>query len=116
MKALFQRDSIASGESATLPLANGIHPVKAPVVAAVSDSDPADSWVSCTPNDDTEYSPLPTAIFVGTTGHLALRGADGVNVTFKNLPSGSFVPLQPSRVLATGTTALDIVLIYRSTP
>lgn len=88
----------------------------APVVATLSESDPADLWVACTPNDDTVFDPPPVALFVGVAGNMVLTGADGNACTFKNVPAGSLWPLQPTRVKATNTTCTDIILIYRSAP
>ena len=39
----------------------------------------------------------------------APAGADGV--TFRNLPSGSLLPVRARRVLATGTTAADLLVL-----
>ena len=51
-----------------------------------------------------------TALFVGVAGDVVLKLADdNANVTLKNVPSGSFLPLQTELVLSTGTTATDIV-------
>jgi hypothetical protein len=111
-----QQESRVAGERAVVPVrAAGGEPGKAQIVAAISDSDPADLWVAVSPNNDTEYDPPPVAIFVGVGGHVVLRGADGFDATFKNIPNGSILPLQPSRLLV-GTTATDIIFIYRSDP
>ena len=74
-------------------------------------SDQADSWAVVTPNDAVELFPIPKAIRVNGAGDLALRGRDGVAVTFA-VAAGETLPLRPKVVLATGTTATGIVALY----
>jgi hypothetical protein len=55
-----------------------------------------------------------TALYVGVGGDVALLPEDqnavsGAAVTFKNAPSGSVLPIQGKKVLATGTTATNIL-------
>jgi len=62
-------------------------------------------------------------LYVGTGGHVkvilaGVTGASGSGlptaseaVTFKNIPDGSFLPVIVSYVLATGTTATDLISI-----
>lgn len=109
-----QHSSALSGATASVAVSSTQGQSHAPVVAAISDSDPADVWLAITPNDDTVYDPAPTAVFVGTGGNISLVDSNGVAAVFKNIPNASILPLQPTRVRATGTTAADIVLIFRS--
>lgn len=51
-------------------------------------------------------------IFVGTGGHVNVITAGGNTVLFKNVPSGSFLPVLVSHVKSTSTTALDLVVTY----
>lgn len=74
--------------------------------------DPASNFVAVAPSDTVDLAQAPRALFVGTGGSLILRNAAGVSVTFKNVQSGALLPVQPRRVLATGTTAADIVAFY----
>ena len=55
--------------------------------------------------------PRPTkAIYVGTGGAVTLRGVDGAaDVTYRNVPSGSYLEVCAAFVRATGTTASDLV-------
>jgi hypothetical protein len=63
-----------------------------------------------TPHDETEVSPLPKALYVGTGGDLTLRGVDAAeDVIFRNVSSGDRIEVRAAYVRATGTTALDIV-------
>lgn len=57
------------------------------------------------------------ALFVGTGGDVSviMKNIDGDlsnAVVFKNLPDGSFLPVIVDYVVATGTTATDIVAVY----
>lgn len=107
-------DSRVTGHTAVVPVVRAGWEGKAQVVASVSDSDPADLWLAISPNDDAVFDPPPTAVFIGTGGHISLTDADGDVAVFKNIPNATILPLQPSRIRATGTTAQDIVLIFRS--
>ncbi|WP_242149656.1 hypothetical protein [Sphingomonas sp. BAUL-RG-20F-R05-02] len=65
------------------------------------------------PNDSTDLTVIPKAIYVGTGGNITLVAVDApvdaAPVTFKNVPAGSTLQVRPRRVLATGTTAADIL-------
>lgn len=63
--------------------------------------------VAVTKSDTTELNLV--GLYVGTTGDVAVRGADGVSVTFASVPAGGVIPMQISGVLETGTTASNIV-------
>lgn len=65
-----------------------------------------------TPNDSTDLPQLARALYVGGTGNVALvpsRG--GAAVTFLNVPSGTILPVQAFRVMATSTTATSILAL-----
>jgi hypothetical protein len=49
------------------------------------------------------------AIFVGTTGDVAIVSASDVVKTFKNVPSGTFLPVLAKRVNSTNTSASDMI-------
>ena len=53
------------------------------------------------------------AIYVGTGGDLALTGTDGVTAIFKNVPSGTLLQIHAIAINAAGTTAADIVVLFR---
>lgn len=65
---------------------------------------------SVTPSNTTTYyhGIVP---YVGTGGDITVVPTDSPNttVTFKNFASGSFLSLRCTKVMATGTTAADIV-------
>lgn len=74
---------------------------------------PATRAVPVTPDDAVPLPDIPKALFVGTGGTLVLRGAaGGADAAWRNVPSGSIVPLRARFVRATGTTAADILALY----
>lgn len=66
--------------------------------------------VAVTPSDVTEIS-VPRALYIGTTGNLAVRMADGQTITFATVPVGVF-PVQVDKVMSTNTTATNIIALY----
>ena len=61
---------------------------------------------------DSDYEPMPKALFVGGTGDVVLLNAAGVSATFANLQAGSILPVRFRRVVTTGTnaTGLNVLL------
>lgn len=81
--------------------------------AADAVSAPAEDARAVIPHNVNPLPDIPKALFIGTGGTLVARGVAGsADVTFKNLASGSVLPLRASHVRATGTTAADIVALY----
>lgn len=71
---------------------------------------PAKTFPTVTPDDDVSYSGV-RAVFVGTGGNIALVDVDGNTSTFKNVSSGDILPVAAVKVMATNTTAQDIILL-----
>lgn len=71
---------------------------------------PATSAVAVTKSDTTVIG-LTRALYVGVTGDVAVRCADGRTATFKAAPVG-ILPIQVDQVLSTGTTATDVLALY----
>lgn len=62
------------------------------------------------PDDDDELPLLPKGIYVGTGGDVCLRGVDSdEDVTYKNLPSASYINVRAQYIRATGTTATNLI-------
>jgi hypothetical protein len=61
---------------------------------------------------DTQDLPEPSIIYVGNVGAVKVTTAQGTEVTFIGVPSGSVIPVQVRRVWSAGTTASDIVRIF----
>ncbi len=70
---------------------------------------PASHGFAVTPGDATDFARPTRALYVGGDGNLAVRLIDGQILTFVAVPAGSFLPLRVNRVLATGTTATNII-------
>lgn len=60
---------------------------------------------------DATIIPVTRALYVGTTGNIAVRMADGQEVTFKTVPVGVF-PIQVDMVKSTATTAAEMFALY----
>lgn len=74
-------------------------------------SDPASGFAAVTKSDTI---PLPTtsrALYVGTSGNLAVKGRAGTTVTFVGVPAGTVLPIEAVYVMA-ATTAADIVAMF----
>jgi hypothetical protein len=71
---------------------------------------PAGYGVAVTPSDSVVI-PMTRALYVGVGGNVRVTDIND-NVTYDNVPSGSILPIQASKVLATGTTASRIVALY----
>lgn len=75
-------------------------------------ADPSRHASAITPSDSTVLTGV-RALYVGTTGDIAMIGVDApsgaTGVLFKAVPAGVILPFSPRQVLATGTTASNIV-------
>lgn len=72
--------------------------------------------INVTPDDNTDIAfPSGTrysrAIYVGVSGDVAVKMADGTTSTLKSVPVGEH-RFGVTRILATGTTATDIKAFY----
>ncbi len=73
---------------------------------------PIHDGAAVTPGDAAILAETTRALYIGQTGDLALRLAGGQDVTFRNVPAGSLLPVRATRVLATGTTASGILALW----
>jgi hypothetical protein len=68
----------------------------------------ATSGAAVTVSDSTVFE--PSTLFIGTGGTIKVKMVSGVDLTFTNIPDGSFLPIVVTMVYDTGTTdAADIV-------
>lgn len=75
-------------------------------------SAPARSAAPVEPADGQLLPIVPKALFVGSGGDVNLRCiGDNAPVLFRNVASGSLLPIRATEVLATGTTAADLVAL-----
>lgn len=71
---------------------------------------PAGQCFAIAPNDTVDLPRATKAIYVGTGGDVVLRPVNGdLDVTFRNVASGSILDVRVRRLNATGTSAADIV-------
>ena len=74
---------------------------------------PASRGAAVTPSDDTDLGSMAKALFIGTGGDVTVKMRDaGTTLTFKNVADGAILPVRVSRVMATDTTATDIVALF----
>jgi hypothetical protein len=65
-----------------------------------------------TPSDVTVFSNSMRGLYVGTGGNVAVRMIrDGNSLIYKNVPSGTLLPIAVDQVQATGTTAADMICL-----
>jgi hypothetical protein len=72
---------------------------------------PAAYALAVTPNNDTNLTLAARSLYVGGDGNVAVITAGGSTVTFSGCVAGTILPVQVSRVLATGTTATNIIAL-----
>ena len=75
-------------------------------------SAPASRAIAVTPDDSAALGRLPKALYIGEGGTLTLRAAaDATDSVWRNVPSGTVLPIRASHVRATGTTASGILAL-----
>ena len=77
-----------------------------------SNSAPARRAKVVSPHDTNELVNMSRGLYVGTGGDVDLITAEGDAVLFKNVPSGSILPVVVKQVKATLTTASNIVALF----
>lgn len=65
-----------------------------------------------TPSDSTVFNPMFRALYIGGAGNVALRTPAGNTRTFVGLPVGTQLMVRGDQVLATGTTATNIMALH----
>ena len=78
-------------------------------------SDPSQKAVAVTKSDSTSLllnGQPPRAIYVAGTGNLNLKFGDATPVLFTTVQAGSVLPVRPTLVMSTSTTATGIVALY----
>lgn len=79
--------------------------------------DPPASKFAVLTKHDTNDIPLvnnkgPRALYIGGTGNITVLDQDGVSCLISTIPAGSILPIRPTRLMSTGTTATTIVALY----
>ncbi len=76
-------------------------------------SSPATRAVAVVPHDLNPLADIPKALYVGTGGNITMRGVAGIaDQLWKNVQSGTILPVRAQYVRATGTSAADILALY----
>lgn len=66
-----------------------------------------------TPDNATELTYVSRSLYVGVGGDVSVQmQGTGTAVVFKNVPTGSILPIRVKRVNSTATTATNMVSIY----
>lgn len=85
---------------------------KLDTTAYIGDSGPSQRCAAITPDNSNDLpGGAPRAIQVGQGGNITCT-IDGVDVLFENIPTGDRLPVCPTRVKATGTTATKLIALY----
>tara|TARA_R110000787_G_scaffold99975_1_gene204778 strand:- start:186 stop:446 length:261 start_codon:yes stop_codon:yes gene_type:complete len=71
---------------------------------------PASDAFAVTPSDSVDLAFIARSLFIGVAGTVSVITKEGTTVSF-TLPAGFILPLEVSRVRATGTTATGIVAL-----
>lgn len=73
---------------------------------------PATKLRAVTPADDTDQDPVPRALWIGSAGNIAIIAADDSSaVTLLAVAAGTQLNIRAKRVMATNTTAGNIVAL-----
>jgi hypothetical protein len=64
------------------------------------------------PSDTVDLTDVSRALFVGGAGNLTVIMQDGTTAVFTAVIAGQVLPIQASRVKATGTTATSITAMW----
>ncbi len=71
---------------------------------------PAQSCFPITPEDNADLEYVTKGLYVGGGGDIVLRTkSDDVDIAFRQVPSGTILPVRAVAIRATGTSASDIV-------
>ena len=114
--ATFQTDKIKVGDL----VYNTRDNTSASVINVVSETEldlSSDAFQGATGATYRLYSPpaginTGCVLYVGDTGDLQVVTTSGNDVSFKNVPTGSFIPVQVLKVKQTATTADNIVALW----
>lgn len=81
--------------------------------AGLGNIDAARKCYAITPSDSVELPFIPRGIYVGGAGNIAVKLLDDDNaVTLVGCLAGSILPIRPKNVMATNTTATNLVALY----
>jgi len=70
---------------------------------------PSNRLFEITPDDVLELTYVPRCIYVGSSGDMAVTDEFGNVVTFTNLFQGTWLPIRVIKVMATNTSAANLI-------
>lgn len=70
---------------------------------------PAIDGAMIAPNDGVDLIHVTRALYVGTGGQIAAELASGTPINLVGVTGGSLLPIRVRKILATGTTATNLV-------
>ena len=70
---------------------------------------PGDDAFAVTPSDGAAFAVAARSLYVGTSGDVTLITRAGASIKFTAVPAGAILPVRCVQVMATGTTASNIV-------
>lgn len=74
---------------------------------------PAYSAAAVTPSDTVDLTNVTRGLYIGTAGNVSVNMYEsGAAVVFTGVPAGTVLPIRVTRVLATNTTASNIVALW----
>lgn len=73
---------------------------------------PALHGAAVSPSDTTPLATDSRSLWVGTGGDITLMTSGGETIQLKNVPAGSLLPVRTHQVMATGTSASNIVALW----
>lgn len=73
---------------------------------------PGRGGAAITPDNNGNFNPNYRAIYCGQKGDIKVDLVNGDTVTFQNVQSGTWLPVEVTRVYATGTSASNLVGVY----
>lgn len=74
-------------------------------------ADTFNQWAAITTSDTVDLPWLTQAVWVGGAGNVVAQMQDGSNGTFTGVTAGAVLPIAVRRILATGTTATNLVAL-----
>lgn len=77
--------------------------------ASPSLSGPASHGFAITPHDTNPLAETTRALYVGGAGAVSVVLASGASLSFASVSPGTVLPVRVTKVMATGTTATDIL-------
>jgi hypothetical protein len=72
---------------------------------------PASHGFAVSPSDSALLAETTRGLYVGSGGTIAALMLSGASVTFVAVPAGSVLPVRLTKIMATGTTASNILAL-----